>query len=68
MAVAGFHQLLLAKAADVELEVSAPLMRAVVQFARAAAQTVFTWENIRGVHLIKRQIPAIKTGGAQRSG
>ncbi len=65
MAVAGFHQLLLAKAADVEQEVSAPLVRTVVQFARTAAQTVFARENIRGVHLIKRQIPAIETGGAQ---
>ncbi len=34
MAMAGFHQLLLTVAADVELEVAAPLVWAIIQFAR----------------------------------
>src|SRR5690606_18447380 len=49
MAVAGFHQLFLAIATDVELKIAAPLMRAIAQFTRSAAQAVFARENIRGV-------------------
>jgi len=48
MAMAGFHQLLLTVAADVELEVAAPLVWAIIQFARPAAQTVFAREDVRG--------------------
>ncbi len=48
MAMAGFHQLLLTVAADVELEVAAPLVWAIIQFARPAAQTVFAREDVWG--------------------
>lgn len=47
----GFHQLLLTVAADVELEVAAPLVWAIIQFARPAAQTVFAREDVRGIHV-----------------
>ena len=50
MAMAGFHQLLLAVAAYIELEVAAPLVWAIIQFAGPAAQTVFAWEDIRCMH------------------
>ncbi|STE88055.1 Uncharacterised protein [Escherichia coli] len=51
MAMAGFHQLLLAVATDIELEVAAPLVWAIIQFARPAAQTVFAREDVRGIHV-----------------
>ena len=51
MAMAGFHQLLLTVAADVEPEVAAPLVWAIIQFARPAAQTVFAREDVRGIHV-----------------
>ena len=57
--MAGFHQLLLAVAADVELEVAAPLVWAIIQFARPAAQTVFAREGHNYIYNLKCSLIAI---------
>src|SRR5476651_2891601 len=60
MAVGGLHQLLQAEAAQAEMELTAQLPCAVVQLAGAAAQAIFSREDVRGVHLLKWAIPAAK--------